>query len=104
MTGSRRASTRRWRQGRLEIGDMALDLPEGGRAPVVEFRDVRLSIPTARRARPFPAVRVHLDAGPILSGQVRPKRVEIAGAGLRLSRDGAGGSTSTSPAPRKPPP
>jgi hypothetical protein len=46
---------------------------------------------------------VQLEAGPILSGQVRPKRVEIAGAGLRLSRDAAaGGSTSTCPAPRPP--
>jgi uncharacterized protein involved in outer membrane biogenesis len=69
---------------------MALDLPEGGRAPVVEFRDVRLSDPDGAPRAAFPAVRVHLDAGPILSGQFRPKRVEIAGAGLRLSRDGSG--------------
>jgi hypothetical protein len=28
--------------GDLDIGEMALDLPEGGRAPVIEFRDVRV--------------------------------------------------------------
>jgi len=77
-------------QGRLEIGEMAIDLPEGGRAPVMEFRDVRLSDPDGAPRAAFPALRVQLDAGPILSGQVRPKRVEIAGAGLRLSRDGTG--------------
>jgi hypothetical protein len=77
-------------QGRLDIGDMALDLPEGGRAPVVEFRDVRLFDPDGAPRAAFPALRVQLEAGPILSGQVRPKRVEIAGAGLRLSRDAGG--------------
>jgi hypothetical protein len=69
---------------------MALDLPEGGRAPVVEFRDVRISDPDGAPRAAFPAVRVHLDAGPILSVEFRPKRVEISGAGLRLSRDGSG--------------
>jgi hypothetical protein len=77
-------------QGRLEIGDMALDLPEGARAPVMVFRDVRLFDPDGAPRAAFPAVRVHLDAGPILSGAVRPKRVDIAGAGLRLSRDAGG--------------
>jgi len=77
-------------QGRLSIGEMAIDLPEGGRAPVMEFRDVRLSDPDGAPRAAFPALRVQLDAGPILSGQVRPTRVEIAGAGLRLSRDAAG--------------
>jgi hypothetical protein len=74
----------------FDIGEMALDLPEGGRAPVIEFRDVRLSDPDGAPRAAFPAVRVYLDAGPILSGQLRPRRVDIAGAGLRLSRDGSG--------------
>jgi hypothetical protein len=76
--------------GDLDIGEMALDLPEGGRAPVIEFRDVRVADPDGAPRAAFPAVRVHLDAAPILSGQIRPRRVEIAGAGLRLSRDGSG--------------
>jgi hypothetical protein len=74
----------------LSIGRMVIDLPEGGRAPVLEFRDVRLSDPNGAPRAAFPAVRVQLEAAPLLSGQVRPRRVEIAGAGLRLSRDGQG--------------
>jgi hypothetical protein len=58
--------------GQFDIGEMALDLPEGGRAPVIEFRDVRLSDPDGAPRAAFPAVRVYLDAGPILSGQFRP--------------------------------
>ncbi|MDG4649178.1 AsmA-like C-terminal region-containing protein [Roseibacterium sp. SDUM158017] len=76
--------------GRLTIGDMVLDVPEGGRAPVIEFRDVQLSDPGGAPRAVFPALRVQLEPGPILSGQARPRRVEIAGAGLRLSRDAQG--------------
>lgn len=76
--------------GRLRVGDMVIDLPDGGRAPLIELRDVRLSDPDGAPRAAFPALRVHVDPAPILSGVIRPRRVEIAGAALRLSRDAAG--------------
>jgi hypothetical protein len=82
---------------------MALDLPEGGRAPVVEFRDVRLSDPDGAPRAAFPAVRVHLDAGPILSGQFRPSAWRSPARACACRATAAGASTSTSPAPRPPP-
>ncbi|MFW5642297.1 MAG: hypothetical protein ACOCY0_05985, partial [Roseicyclus sp.] len=77
-------------RGRLEVGDMVVDLPDGGRAPVIELRDVRLSDPGGADRAAFPALRIHVDPAPLLAGVLRPRRVEIAGATLRLSRDAAG--------------
>jgi hypothetical protein len=75
---------------RLRVGDMVIDLPDGGRAPLIELRDVRLADPDGAPRAAFPALRIHIDPAPILSGVLRPRRVEIAGAALRLSRDEAG--------------
>lgn len=80
----------RMEAGRVAVGDMALTLPDGGRGPVIEFLDVTIADPGGAPRAAFPALRVHLDPRPILSGVLRPRRVEIAGAGLRLSRDAGG--------------
>jgi hypothetical protein len=77
-------------ENRLGIGEMVIDLPEGGRAPVIELRQVRLTEPGGAPRAVFPALRLHLDPAPLLAGVLRPRRVEIAGAELQLSRDAEG--------------
>jgi hypothetical protein len=93
-------------QGRLDIGEMALDLPEGGRAPVVEFRDVRLPIPTGRRARPFrpcacistPARSCRVRSAPARRDRRRgPAPVARRGGRFDLDLSGAEAATVTLP-------
>lgn len=88
----------------VQLGSVVLAAPQGGRAPVIEFRDVTLeelspltgagdtgpdAAATTRRAA-FPVVRVALSPGAMLLGRARPRRVQILGAGLQLTRDADG--------------
>ncbi|MEJ6394755.1 hypothetical protein V8J82_15945 [Gymnodinialimonas sp. 2305UL16-5] len=74
----------------IEIGEMLLALPEGGRAPALEFRDVALTAPDGELRAILPALQIRLAPGPLVSGQMRIKRVVIRGAGLNLRRDADG--------------
>jgi len=74
----------------VEIGDMALALPEGGRAPAFEFRDVVMTDLSGAERAAFPVLRVRMAPGPLLRGQVRPRQIFVIGPGMRLSRDETG--------------
>lgn len=74
----------------VTVGDMVLALPEGGRAPAIEFRDVAMVDATGAERAAFPAVRVRLAPGPLLRGEVRPRRVTITGPGMTLRREPSG--------------
>ena len=76
--------------GELVIGDMVLALPEGGRAPALEFRDVALTGPSGGVRAALPFLRVRVAPGPLLRGQVRVRRVVVSGAGVNLRRSADG--------------
>ncbi len=73
----------------VEIGSIAVALPDGG-APQIALSDVTLSDPNGQLRAAFPDLRANLSASALLQGAVHPTRVEIAGAGVRLSRDAEG--------------
>lgn len=76
--------------GDVAVGDMVLALPQGGRAPALEFRDVVLTTPQGDVRAAFPIVRLRMAPGPLAIGQMRVKRIVIAGAGLNLTRGADG--------------
>lgn len=76
--------------GDVAIGDMVLALPEGGRAPALEFRDVVLTTPQGDTRAAFPVLRLRLAAGPMLRGRMRVERIVVVGAGLNLTRTAEG--------------
>jgi hypothetical protein len=76
--------------GTLSVGDMAVELPDGARRPVLVFSDVALADPGGAPRAAFPNLRIAFDPAAALTGRMRPRSVEIAGAGLSLSRDAAG--------------
>jgi hypothetical protein len=73
----------------IEIGDMSIALREGGVTPQIVLSDVVMRDAGELRAR-FPELSVHLNGRALLSGQMRPYRVEITGAGIRAGRDAKG--------------
>ncbi|MEM7721575.1 MAG: AsmA-like C-terminal region-containing protein [Pseudomonadota bacterium] len=70
----------------VDVGDVAISLMDGG-APELTLRDIRLSDPDGAPRAAFPELQVTLSPSALLRGEVHPTRVEISGAGLRLSRD-----------------
>ncbi len=70
----------------LSIGDVVLALPEGGRAPAIEFRDVALTSPEGEVRAAFPGLRVRVAPGPLVGGQIRVREVVVRDAGLNLHR------------------
>jgi hypothetical protein len=101
MTGSRRDFDAAMTTGQARYRRHGARPAGGGRAPVIEFRDVRLFDPDGAPRAAFPAVRVHLDAGPILSGQSAPTRgyrgrgpAPVARRGGRFDLDLAGAQGS----------
>ncbi|WP_224815117.1 hypothetical protein [Hasllibacter sp. MH4015] len=74
------------RAGDLAIGDMVLALPQGGRAPALEFRDVELRTPEGEVRAALPALRARVAPGPLLRGRMEVRRVVITGAGVNLTR------------------
>ncbi len=74
----------------LSIGDMVLALPDGGRAPALEFRDVALIAPDGNVRAALPALRVRMAPGPLLRGRARVRQVVVTGAGLNLTRTADG--------------
>lgn len=74
----------------LSLGAVELDRAPGGIGPVLTFRDVALTDETGAPRAAFPALRVAVAPAPVLRGKLRPRRIDILGAGLRLSRDAEG--------------
>ncbi|MEJ6388384.1 AsmA-like C-terminal region-containing protein [Gymnodinialimonas ulvae] len=93
--------------GDVSVGDMRLALPEGGRAPEIEFQDVALSTPEGEVRALFPGLRVRVAPGPLVGGALRVRNVTVTDAGLNLRRgeDGrldlgfAGAETNETEAP-----
>ncbi|AHM04916.1 hypothetical protein roselon_02598 [Roseibacterium elongatum DSM 19469] len=75
---------------RITMGDMALALPDGGRAPAIEFRDVVMLDHDGVERAAFPALQVRVAPGPLLRGQVRPRDITVRGPGLHLTRGADG--------------
>ncbi|WP_227286724.1 AsmA-like C-terminal region-containing protein [Boseongicola sp. H5] len=73
----------------VEIGDIGLALREGGVTPQIVLSDVVLRDGDDLRAR-FPELSVHLNGRALLRGEMRPYRVDLTGAGLRMVRDAEG--------------
>lgn len=73
----------------VQLGAVAVMLPDGW-VPEVELRDITMTDPDGATRAAFPALRVRLSAAALLRGALRPTRVEIAGAGVRLRRDADG--------------
>ncbi len=76
--------------GDVSVGDMVLALPQGGRAPAFEFRDVAVTTPEGELRAAFPGLRVRVAPGPLLAGQMRVRRIVVTDAGLNLRRGADG--------------
>lgn len=76
--------------GDVAVGDMVLALPQGGRAPALEFRDVVMTTPQGDVRAAFPVLRLRMAPGPLLRGQMRVKRIIVAGAGVNMTRGADG--------------
>lgn len=76
--------------GDVAVGDMVLALPQGGRAPSLEFRDVVMTTPEGDVRAAFPILRLRMAPGPLLTGRLRVKRIIVAGAGLNMTRGADG--------------
>jgi hypothetical protein len=63
---------------------------EGGRVPEIAVEGIVLSDPEGQPRAAFPALRVHFSPQALLGGTIRPTRIDISDAGLRLSRDAEG--------------
>lgn len=72
--------------GDLTIGDMVLALPEGARAPAIEFRNVVLSTRHEGVRAALPGLRASVAPGPLMTGQIRIRQVVVSDAGLNLRR------------------
>ncbi|MBF9036259.1 hypothetical protein HKCCE2091_18605 [Rhodobacterales bacterium HKCCE2091] len=70
----------------VSVDEIGIALPEGRFTPEIVLSGVSLRDGDGLRAY-FPEVSVLLDGGALLTGQIRPKRVRLDGAGMRLSRD-----------------
>lgn len=73
-------------KGDVSVGEMRLALPQGGRAPEVEFRDVALTTPEGEVRARFPGLRVRVAPGPLIGGALRVRNVTVTDAGLNLRR------------------
>ncbi|QXT38544.1 AsmA-like C-terminal region-containing protein [Gymnodinialimonas ceratoperidinii] len=76
--------------GDVSVGDMVLALPQGGRAPALEFRDVVMTTEGGEERAAFPVLRLRLAPGPLAMGQMRIQRIVVVGAGLNLTRSADG--------------
>ncbi|MBF9041820.1 hypothetical protein HKCCE4037_00635 [Rhodobacterales bacterium HKCCE4037] len=95
----------------VSIGDMILSLPQGGRAPAFELRDVAVSTPEGEVRAALPRLRVRVAPGPLVRGEVRIREIIVSNAGVNLRRDadgridldfgGARDSASVVPAPER---
>ncbi len=72
--------------GDVAIGEMVLALPQGGRAPAFEFRDVSVTTPEGEVRAAFPGLRIRVAPGPLVSGQMRVRRIVVSDAGLNMRR------------------
>ncbi len=71
--------------GDVTVGGIGVAVSRGRMLPRIRFTDLDLS--EAGRPRVvLPALEVELDPGAVLSGDLRPRRVAILGAGLRIAR------------------
>jgi Protein of unknown function/AsmA-like C-terminal region len=86
--------------GDVTLGSVGMRLSRERMLPQILFSDVTMSVDGQPRMV-FPQLSVSIDPGSALTGTIRPRRVQLAGAGLRLVRaeDGsldlafAGGAT-----------
>jgi hypothetical protein len=72
--------------GDVSVGDMRLALPQGGRAPAIEFRDVALTAPDGELRAVFPGLQVRVAPGPLVGGALRVRSVIVTDAGVNLRR------------------
>ncbi|MBF9029813.1 hypothetical protein HKCCE3408_05345 [Rhodobacterales bacterium HKCCE3408] len=72
--------------GRIGVEEIAIALPDRGFTPEIVLSGVQLRDEQGLRAY-LPEVSVVLNGGALLTGEVRPRRVRLDGAGMRLSRD-----------------
>lgn len=76
---------------RVNIGQIEMQRPgrgEGGLDMIL--RDVRLTDPDGGVRAALPVLVVGLSAEALMRGRFHPRRVDLAGAGLRLARDAEG--------------
>ncbi|MEQ8365278.1 MAG: AsmA-like C-terminal region-containing protein [Roseicyclus sp.] len=74
----------------LTVGGIDVSLIDATTEVEVRLRDVRLTDPDGAPRAAFPELILGLDGLPLLSGEVRPMRVDVAGAGMQLRRDAQG--------------
>ena len=75
--------------GEVTIGEIGLSLSRGRLMPRVRFTDMRLSDAEGERIV-FPVLDVELDRAGLLQGDIRPRRVALREAGLRIRRNADG--------------
>jgi len=71
--------------GDVTLGGVGMRLSRERMLPQVMFSDVAMSVDGQRRMV-LPQLSLSLDPGAALGGAIRPRRVRLAGAGLRLVR------------------
>lgn len=71
--------------GEVTVGSVGVALSRGRLMPRIRFTDLRLSEAGQPRVI-LPALEVEMDRASMLRGDMRPRRVAILGAGLRVAR------------------
>ncbi len=71
--------------GDVTIGGVGIRLSRERKLPQVLFSDVAMAVQGQRRMV-LPRLSLSMDPGAALSGSIRPRHVQLAGAGLRLVR------------------
>jgi len=74
---------------RVALGEIAISVEEG-RSLALSLSDITLTDPDGAIRAAFPALQVWIAPAALLQGKIRPTRIEVADAGLRLSRDETG--------------
>ena len=75
--------------GRVELGALRIAV-EDGFTPVLRVSDLVLSGADARQRAALPDLEARLDRGALLRGALRPERIRLAGARIRLRRTADG--------------
>lgn len=74
----------------VTLGAVDVALSDRRRRLVIQLSDVDLNDPDGSERARFPSVRVDLSTRALLRGQVRPRDIEVIGAGVTLRRDAEG--------------
>lgn len=75
--------------GDVTVDRVGLSIARGTLMPRIRFVNLRLSEAGRPRVE-FPALEVEIDRAALLEGEMRPRQVSLAGAGLRIRRTADG--------------